>query len=65
MRQEIIEYCVQDVVYLPRLFDKYNSKLGNAVCLDATRSILLDATGSQNVWAYRVIEASAERVALS
>lgn len=65
MSTEIIDYCVQDVVYLPKLFDKYNGKLGNAVCLDATRSILLSATGSQNIWAYRVIEASAERVALS
>lgn len=65
MGQEIVDYCVQDVAYLPKLFDKYNGKLGNAVCLDATNSILLDATGSQNVWAYRVIEASADRVVLS
>lgn len=65
MREEIVDYCVQDVAYLPKLFDKYNAKLGNAVCLDATNSMLLDATGSQNAWAYRVIEASAGRVALS
>lgn len=57
MTEEIVEYCVQDVVYLP--------KLGNTVCLDATSSVLLDVTGSQNIWAYRVIEASADRVALS
>ena len=65
MRQEILDYCVQDVVYLPKLFDKYNGKLGDAVCLDATSSILLNATGSQNLWAYRVIKASVERVVLS
>lgn len=65
MKEEIVEYCVQDVVYLPKLFDKYNTKLGNAVCLVATTSVFFDATGSQNVWAYRVIEASADRVALS
>lgn len=65
MTEEIVEYCVQDVVYLPKLFDKYNGKLGNTVCLDATSSVLLDATGSQDIWAYRVIEASADRVALS
>lgn len=65
MRDEVVEYCVQDVIYLPKLFAKYNAKLGNAVCLDATSSISLDATGSQNVWAYRVIEASTDRVALS
>ena len=65
MRQEIVDYCVQDVVYLPKLFDKYNGKLGNAVCLDATNSISLQASGNQNIWAYRVIEASADRVMLS
>ena len=65
IRQEIVDYCVQDVFYLPKLFDRYNGKLGNAVCLDATSSISLDATGSQNVWANRVIEASADRVVLS
>ena len=65
MREEIVQYCVQDVAYMPKLFDKYNAMLGNAVCLDATNSISLDATGSQNIWAYRVIEASADRVTLS
>lgn len=65
IKEEIVDYCVQDVAYLPKLLDKYNGKLGNAVCLDATNSISLSATGSQNIWAYRVIEASVERVALS
>lgn len=65
MREKIVEYCVQDVAYLPKLFDKYNTKLGNAVCLDATSSLSLSATESQNSWAHRVIEASADRVALS
>lgn len=60
-----MEYCVQDVAYLPRLFEKYYGKLGNAVCLDAGNSVLLEASGSQNVWAYRVVEASVERVRLS
>ena len=58
-------YCVQDVVYLPKLFGKYNAKLANAVFLDATISTSLSTTGSQNIWAYRVVEASAERVVLS
>ena len=65
MREEIVDYCVQDVVYLPKLFDKYNAKLANAVRLDPTITTSLSTTGSQNVWAYRVIESSAERVALS
>ena len=65
LRGEIVDYCVQDVAYLPHLFDKYNGKLGNAVCLDATNSVSLDATGKQNIWGYRVIEASADRVTLS
>ena len=65
IRQKILAYCVQDVVYLPSLFDKYNAKLRNAFCLDTVRSITLGANGSQKIWAYRVTEESTERVALS
>lgn len=49
---EIVEYCVQDVMHLPKLSNECNGKLRNSISLYAT-------------WARRVTEASEERVELS
>ena len=38
MKKEVVIHCVQNVLYLPNLPDKYKAKLGSAVCLDATGS---------------------------
>ena len=35
-RKDVIDYCVTDMVYLPRLFEWYNENLGNKVALAAT-----------------------------
>lgn len=54
LAQEMIDYCVVDVAYMPNLFRKYNLRLGDTVSLAA-----------QGHWATKIIEATNARVELA
>ncbi len=52
LSQEVIDYCVVDVAYMPNLYKKYNLMLENTVSLV-----------SWGYWSRRIIEATEKRVA--
>lgn len=55
LSKAIIEYCVVDVAYMPKLFEQYNLKLENKVSL----------TEQTDKWACRINDASRDRVMLA
>ncbi|KAL8680961.1 MAG: hypothetical protein Q9186_002861 [Xanthomendoza sp. 1 TL-2023] len=67
LHEDIVNYCVVDAAYLPRLFDIYNQDLGNRVHLTAVDRFW----GNENMfemskgvfsWEGRVLQQSRERV---
>ena len=54
LAQEMIDYCVVDVVYMPNLYKKYNMRLEDTVSLTA-----------EDGWAGKIIKMSRVRVALA
>ncbi|CAF9935064.1 hypothetical protein IMSHALPRED_010085 [Imshaugia aleurites] len=54
LAQEMIDYCVVDVVYMPDLYIKYNMRLKDTVSLTA-----------EDGWAGKIIQMSKARVALA
>ena len=74
LHPDIINYCVVDAAYLPRLFDSYNRALGNCVSLAALDVLWgnerLDPMTTRHLnptfsWECRVLQHSMERVAYS
>lgn len=54
LHEDIVNYCVVDAAYLPRLFERYNRMLGNRVSLAAISASSLS-------WEGRIPRLSKER----
>lgn len=65
LHQDIVNYCVVDAAYLPRLFETYNRALGNGVSLDWVSVDPPWGNDGPYTWGRKVITHSKTRVGFS